>query len=272
MKIAILDLYEGEANEGMRCIREIVENFIKQSPFAVSYEVFDVRLKNEIADLNFDTYISSGGPGSPITSQGSKWERNYFSLMDGILRHNRESPSQPKHVFLICHSLQIFCRYYNYARITKRKSTAFGVMPIHKTKFGKEELTLLHLTDPFYAVDSRDYQIIQPDEEKFRKGGGHILCIEKERPHILLERAVMAIRFNEFIIGTQFHPEADSDGMHRYFLREDKKNMVIKKYGERKYFQMMQMLNEPDKIKLTYKSVLPSFLKIASKAYSSVEA
>lgn len=82
----------------------------------------------------------------------------------------------------------------------------------------------------------------------------------------------MAIRFNEFIIGTQFHPEADSDGMHRYFLREDKKNMVIKKYGERKYFQMMQMLNEPDKIKLTYKSVLPSFLKLASRAYSSVEA
>jgi hypothetical protein len=168
--------------------------------------------------------------------------------------------------------MQIFCRYYNYARVTKRKSTAFGVMPIHKTKAGKEELTLLHLTDPFYAVDSRDYQILQPDEEKIRKGGGHILCIEKERPHILLERAVMAIRFNEFIIGTQFHPEADSDGMHRYFLREDKKNMVIKKYGERKYFQMMQMLNEPDKIKLTYKSVLPSFLKLASRAYSSVEA
>lgn len=271
MKIAILDLYEGEANEGMRCILELVEHFRVQSPFPVSYQVFDVRLKNEMADLNFDAYISSGGPGSPITSQGSLWERNYFTLMDGILRHNRENPFQRKHVFLICHSFQIFCRYYDYAKLTKRKSTAFGVMPIHKTKEGKKELLFLHLQDPFYAVDSRDYQIVQPNEGKIWSGGGQILCIEKERPLIPLERAVMAIRFNEAIIGTQFHPEADSDGMHRYFLRDDKKNMVIAKYGEKKYFQMMQMLNEPDKIKLTYRSIIPSFLKLASRVKSSVE-
>lgn len=272
MKIAILDLYDGEANEGMRCIRELVARFSKQAPITVSYQVFDVRGKNEIPDLDFEAYISSGGPGNPITSQGSQWERNYFSLMDGIISHNQKNPTQPKNVFLICHSLQIFCRYYNYAKVTKRKSTAFGVMPVHKTKAGKEESLFLHLADPFYAVDSRDFQIVQPDEEKIRKGGGEILCLEKERPHILLERAVMAIRFNKFIIGTQFHPEADSDGMHRHFLREEKKNIVIKKYGERKYFQMMQMLHEPDKIKLLYKSVLPSFLNLSFRAYSNVEA
>jgi homoserine O-succinyltransferase len=272
MKIAILDLYEGEANEGMRCIRDIVEHFIAQCSFPVSYQVFDVRLKNEIADLNFDAYISSGGPGSPILSQGSKWERSYFSMMDGVIQHNIDNPSQPKHVFLICHSFQIYCRHYEYARVTKRKSTSFGVMPIHKTRDGEDEPLFHHLTDPFFAVDSRDYQILEPDEEKIREEGGHILCIEKERPHILLERAVMAIRFNEFIIGTQFHPEADSDGMHRYFLREDKKKMVIKRYGERKYFHMMQNLNDPDKIKHTYKSILPAFLNKASRAYSPVEA
>jgi len=271
MKIAILDLYEGESNEGMRCIQQLVDDFKSEAPFPVSYRVFDVRQHLEIPDLNFDAYISSGGPGSPLTSIGSDWELKYFSLMDGILKHNRELPFQRKFVFLICHSIQVFCRHYGYAKITKRKSTAFGVMPTHKTKEGKREPLFRQLSDPFYVVDSRDYQIVEPNEAKIWSGGGHVLCIEKERPLIPYERAVMAIRFNEAIIGTQFHPEVDSDGMHRYLLRDDKKKIVTEKFGERKYLQMMQMLNDPDKIKLTQNTILPNFLHHAAKTYSGIE-
>ncbi len=262
-KIAVLDLYNGEANEGMRCIKELLDQLKIEIPFAVSYQVFDVRLKEEIANADFDAFISSGGPGSPITSAGSKWEQNYFGLMDSIFKHNSTHPDQKKFVLLICHSMQIFCRYYNYAKITKRKSTAFGIMPIHKTKEGRKETLFSNLTDPFYAVDSRDYQITEPNEAKIWSGGGNVLCLEKFRPLVPLERAVMAIRFNDEIIGTQFHPEADSDGMHRYFLREDKRKMIVDKYGEKKYFEMMQMLNEPDKIKHLYRQVLPGFMRQA---------
>lgn len=260
MRIAILDLYEGEVNEGMRCILQLVEQFKSQSEEPVSYDVFDVRLKNEIADLGYDTFISSGGPGSPNLSAGSPWEQNYFGLMNSILDHNRKNPFQRKHVFLICHSFQIFCRYYGYAKVTKRKSTAFGIMPIHKTKEGQKEPLFSQLEDPFYAVDSRDYQIVEPDQGKIWSGGGNILCIEKDRPFISLERAVMAIRFNEAIFGTQFHPEADSDSMFRYLIRDDKKKIITDKHGDRKYQDMLAMVNEPDKIKLTYKSVIPKFL------------
>ncbi len=108
MKIAILDLYEGESNEGMRCIRELVDQFKSEVNFPVSYEVFDVRQHLEIADLSFDVFISSGGPGSPLTSLGSAWEDNYFELMDSILRHNRENPFRKKFIFLICHFLSGF--------------------------------------------------------------------------------------------------------------------------------------------------------------------
>ncbi len=271
MKIAILDLYEGEPNEGMRCIQQLVEQFKKEVSFQVSCQVFDVRQQLEIADLNFDVYISSGGPGSPLASVGSAWEKNYFALMDAILKHNRENPFQKKFVFLICHSMQLFCRYYGYAKVTKRKSTAFGVMPIHKTKEGKKEPLFYPLSDPFYAVDSRDYQIIEPNEPKIWSGGGTILCLEKERPLIPFDRAVMAIRFNEAIIGTQFHPEVDSDGMHLYLLRDDKKKLVVDRYGEKKYFQMLQILNDPSKIRLTQKTILPNFLHTAARAFSTVE-
>ena len=253
-------MYEGEANEGMRCIKELVEQFKTDMSFPVTYQVFDVRLKGEIATLGFDIFISSGGPGSPLTSAGLEWEEKYFSLMDAIFQYNSKHQTQKKYVFLICHSMQIFCRYYGYAKVTKRKSTTFGVMPIYMTKEGRREILFSQLTDPFYAVDSRDYQVIEPNEAKIWSGGGNILCLEKNRPFVPLERAVMAIRFNDEIIGTQFHPEADSDGMYRHFLSDDKKEMVVERHGEKKYFNMMQMLNEPDKIRHTYRIVLPGFL------------
>lgn len=262
MRIAILDLYEGEVNEGMRCIRQLVEAFRHDHP-ETTCETFDVRLRKEMADLSFDAYISSGGPGSPLTSEGSDWEQSYFRLMDGIRHHNSDHPHERKYLFLICHSLQIYCRHYHYAVVKKRRSTAFGVMSIHKTKQGRNEPFLKNLPDPFYAVDSRDYQIVSPREEIIWAGGGQIVCIEKDRPHVDLERAVMAIRFDEAIFGTQFHPEADSDGMYHYLVQEDKKKLVIEKHGEKKYHQMLQYLNEPDKIKLTYKTIIPGFLKAA---------
>ena len=62
--------------------------------------------------------------------------------------------------------------------------------------------------------------------------GAKILCIEKSRPHVPYERAVMGIRFNEYMIGTQFHPEADAPGMSMYLQTEEKRKTVIESHGE----------------------------------------
>ena len=213
INIAVLDLYDGAANEGMRGIRQLIEEFEADCHVMVKYQVFDVRLKAEVPDINFDVYISSGGPGSPLDSEGSLWERRYFGLMDEIRTYNQQHPDSKKHVLLICHSFQIFCRYYGYGTVTKRKSTSFGVMPIHKTFEGHHDPLFRSLNDPMWAVDSRDFQITQANEEKIVAEGGSILCLEKYRPYVDLERAVMSIRFDEAFIGMQFHPEADAVGM-----------------------------------------------------------
>ena len=63
VRIAILDLYEGVANQGMRCIREIIHQWGITSTYNVELHEFDVRQKCEIPDLSYDIYISSGGPG-----------------------------------------------------------------------------------------------------------------------------------------------------------------------------------------------------------------
>jgi len=51
--------------------------------------------------------------------------------------------------------------------------------------------------------------------------------------------------------------------MHRYFQTEEKKQAVIESYGEKKYFEMITHLEDPDKIKLTESVIIPKFLETA---------
>ena len=266
VRIAILDLYEGQPNQGMRCIREIIERWGKANHCHVEYDVFDVRLKHELPDLSYDVYISSGGPGSPLESEGTEWDNKFCDWIDEVETWNNGAGNYPKkHVFFICHSYQLACRYYNIANVCKRNSTAFGVFPVHKTKEGNAEIVFEGLKEPFFGVDSRDYQVISPNHNRLKAMGAKILAIEKERPHVQhYERAVMAIRFNDYFIGTQFHPEADADGMSMYLQREDKKKTVIENHGEKKWHDMLHHLQDPDKIMFTYNHILPNFLNIAA--------
>ena len=262
LKIAVLDLNEGVKNEGMRCIREILERVQSTQYKELSWQEFEVRQSMQIPSLEFDVYISSGGPGSPLESKNTPWENAYFNWLDGIIRWNNDpSNLNKKYVFLICHSFQLACRFFEIAEVIKRKSTSFGVFPIHMLKqSGNPDPLFNGLQDPFYGVDSRDYQVVQPDKKKVHDMGGEILCIEKERPHIPLERAVMAIRFNPYMVGTQFHPEADAAGMSMYLMQDEKKKNVIENYGQEKWESMIKHLNDPDKICLTNSQILPNFL------------
>ena len=264
IRIAVLDLYEGQANQGMRCIREIVREWGEVNQLSIVYDVYDVRLEMAIPDTSYDVYISSGGPGSPLESIDSDWEKKYFAWIQNMEEWNRNIAGFPKkHVFFICHSFQLACRYYQVANVCKRKSTAFGVFPIHMLPDGKREAVFGEMKDPFYSVDSRDYQVIEPNHNRLRSIGARMLAIEKSRPHVPYERAIMAIRFNDYFLGTQFHPEADAVGMSMYLQREDKKQTVIENHGEAKWKSMLEQLQDPEKIMYTYQHVLPNFLNLA---------
>ena len=263
VRVAILDMYEGLENQGMRCLREILNQYGEVNNLDLEWDEFDVRLKNETPDTSYDIYISTGGPGSPLQSEGSDWEKTYFKWLDTIEEWNNNSNNhEKKYVFFICHSFQLVCRHWKLAKVCKRNSTAFGVFPIHLLEDGKNEPVFNGLREPFYAVDSRDWQVIEPQMNIVYKGA-KILCIEKERTHIPFERAIMAMRFNEYFFGTQFHPEADAVGMSMYLQTEEKKKTVIENHGYEKWESMLTHLNDPDKILWTYSHILPNFLNIA---------
>ncbi|QRQ99974.1 type 1 glutamine amidotransferase [Dyadobacter sandarakinus] len=272
-RIAILDMYSGVENEGMRCIKKIIAAFGEQEKASVSYTVFDVRQQLDIPGMDFDAYISTGGPGNP-SPVGEPWEKRFFKFLDQVLTYNTNRHNRvKKHLFLICHSFQMACIHWQLAAVSKRRKTSFGTFPVHPTSAGRKDAALAGLDDPFWIVDSRDFQVTQPNKAAFDDFGAKLLCLEKIRPHVPLERAIMAIRFSNEIVGTQFHPEADAEGMLRYFLREDKKQAITTNYGEAKYNDMIRHLNDPDKIMLTEATILPAFLRHAyHKRFGNVAA
>lgn len=264
IKIALLDMNNHHTNQGMRNIKEISQAFKENAEDQVTIEIFDVRYENQIPDVaDFDIFISSGGPGNPHR-EGYEWEEKYAAFLDEIWEHNK-TKDQKKFLFLICHSFQLASIHWNIGNICKRKSYSFGVMPIHKTEDGEQDFLLKNLPEPFFAVDSRAYQLIEADEEKMEKLGMKILALEKVRPHIHLERAVMAIRFSDEIFGTQFHPEADSKGMLENLKDSKNRDAMIENYGMEKYLETIDRMDDPDKIILTQSQILPRFLQHASQ-------
>lgn len=269
MKVAVIDMNNGAQNQGMRGIQEILlrykERCQENMGMELSYKIFDLRQKGEIPSLDFDIYISSGGPGSPYDGEGHKWENDFFDLLDGIEKHNLLHEHK-KHVFLICHSFQMACRKYNVGKVIRRRSTAFGIFPVFLTEEGEDDVVFNGLPNPFYTVDSRDWQVVNPDDLAFSNTHATVLALEKERPHVDLERCVMSVRFTKEIVGTQFHPEADPVGMKMYLLRDDKKSAIVGNHGEHKYNDMLLSLDNPNKIALTQSIILPNFLNEAINA------
>lgn len=258
IRIAVLDMYDGEPNQGMRCIIDIINRFNQ----IVTFQIFDIRGKSEFPDIKkFDIYISTGGPGNPLEGDGN-WDLKYYDFIDSLTEWNKEHKIK-KYVLFICHSFQMACKHFGLAEITKRKDTSFGVMKVHKTAEGLNDPLFEGLADPFYAVDSRDYQVIQPKLSMFKKKGAKIISLEKIRDHVQYERAIMAVRFSEYFVGTQFHPEADPISFIANLKSAERREKIIEMKGKQKFRDMLEDLLDEDKIYKTNETIIPNFLRIA---------
>jgi homoserine O-succinyltransferase len=258
IKIALLDMYNGIPNQGMRCIIDVISRF---SP-VVSFEIFDIRLKCEFPEIKkFDIYISTGGPGNPLEGDG-EWDKKYYEFIDSLTKWNNEN-SVKKHVLFICHSFQMACLHFGLATVTKRNDTSFGVMTIHKTKEGLTDPLFEGLADPFYGIDSRDYQVVQPKLSVFAKKGAKIISLEKIRDNVQYERAIMAVRFTDYFVGTQFHPEADPISFVSHLRNKEAKEKIKNMKGKKKFRNMLEDLMDDDKIYRTNETLIPNFLRIA---------
>ena len=263
-RIAVIDLYNRIPNEGMRAIRELLaahEHLAGEAGFAV--EIFETRFDASIPDTSFDAYISTGGPGSPFDGEGKAWEERWFNWVEQIRRHNASGADTPRSVLFICHSFQMMVRHFQVASVIPRGSRSFGIFPVHPTEAGRRDPLFEGLEEPFYAADFRDWQVVQPNHDRLDELGGSVLALEKRRDHVPLERAVMAIRISPHLVGVQFHPEADPEGMIRHFSKPDKADKVVMEHGREKYDRMLARMEDPAFLQRTYEAVIPRFLRDA---------
>jgi GMP synthase-like glutamine amidotransferase len=271
IKIATIDLYNNERNEGMRCIGEIVEETKKKFiDLDISYNVYETRFKEDIPNIDSDIFISSGGPGSPFDGEGKKWEKDYFHLIEKIYSHNQTNTDKKKYIFFICHSFQMMARFFEFGEVSKRNSKSIGVLPFEKTRTGKADNMLEQLPNPFYAADIREYQVTNQNKKVIDDMGVKILSYAILDDNAEDEPAIAAVNVSKQIVGTQFHPEADPESMLYHFDRPDEKKQIVDIYGEEKYNQMLEILQEPNAVKLTRKTVIPNFLNKAIDELSKV--
>ena len=271
IKIATIDLYNNERNEGIRCIKEIVsevQNRYKEQE--ITYQVFDTRFKDEIAGIDNNIFISSGGPGSPFEGEGTKWEKDYFNLIQKIWDHNQNNTERKKYIFFICHSFQMMGRFFKFGTVNQRHSKSFGVMPFSLTKEGKTDNILKGLSNPFYAADIRQFQVIDPDEKVLKELRAKILSYEIIDDDDKAKPALAAVRISDEIVGTQFHPEADPESMLYHFKQDERKKQVVEKFGEERYNEMIEILKRPETIQKTREIVLPFFLNTAIEDLTTV--
>ena len=264
LRTALLDMYNGETNRGIPMLRSILGRYADE----MTFDHFDVRAKNELPDLDYDIYLFSGGPGDPLLNDGP-WFDRFHALLDELWDWNRYNDDEPKKQCLfICHSFQMMCHHFALGEVSERYKMSFGTYPVHKTHWGKEEPLFEALPDPFYIADFRRYQVTKPNAERLRAMGAHILCLEKLRPHVHFERAVMGIRFSPWMLGTQFHPEADPEGLLNYFREETRRKSIVEEHGEARYDRMIRDLSNPQKIRRTFENIIPTFLNRAVEEVS----
>ena len=97
----------------------------------------------------------------------------------------------------------------------------------------------------------------------FAKKGAKIISLEKIRDHVQYERAIMAVRFTDYFVGTQFHPEADPISFIANLRNAATKEKIKKMKGKRKFRNMLEDLLDDEKIYKTNETLIPNFLRIA---------
>lgn len=261
LKIALLDLYNGEKTDAIFMIDNLLSREIsKFSNINFQYDYFDVRAKDEIADLTYDIFISSGGPGSPFDGLNQKWETNYFKLLDDIYNHNQKN-SRKKFLFGICYTFQLMGRFFEFGDVTKRNNLSFGAVKIQKTESGKYDAILTGLPNTFYGIDNRNWQVVNPNNSKLAAINGKILALEKLGSKS--EKAMMAIRISNEIFAVQFHPEKNSVYLKKQLEKDYYKKLIINRYGIDAYDKMLKAADEPAGVDLTYNTIIPNFFKEA---------
>jgi GMP synthase-like glutamine amidotransferase len=268
LRVCLVDMNNGVANQATRCFRRLVELFgarvrEKNPHVEVIFKHVQPRNKNELPDNDDDLVLSSGGPGSPHDGFDDPWCTGYRKFLDRVVELNQTKGHASPKMLVVCHSFQLSVLHFKIATMQRRASLKFGLMPAYMTSQGERADFLAPFGYRLFCWEHRNWEAIQLDDKKLKSLGGTVLAKETHATHDSVKYkgdALLALRFTQGIDGTQFHPEADKPGVMNWIERPEHKVAVQDAYGEVLYDRMVKSLANPARLAKTFALLIPGWL------------
>lgn len=265
LHVCLVDMNNGVTNQATRCFRRIVDAFqhhVEIHNRKVHFKFTHVQPRNlgEQPGEDVDIVLSSGGPGSPHDGYDDKWCTDYRKALDRIVERNTAQPRGAPKALLVCHSFELGTLHFGVAKMHKRSSLKFGLMPAYTTKRGQDTDFLRPFGDRLFTWEHRNWEAVDIDSGALRKLGGAALATESREGLDDKGRALLAVKFGPGIWGTQFHPEADKPGVMAWIEKPEHRAAVTDAYGQLLYERMVKSLSNPERLAKTFSLFIPSWL------------
>ncbi len=268
LRVCLVDMNNGVANQATRCFRRLVEAFGKRvrekNPHVeLVFKHVQPRNLGELPSHDDDLVLSSGGPGSPHDGFDDAWATGFRSFLDHVVEQNKKGAHTGPKVLAVCHSFQLSVLHFKVAQMRKRPSLKFGLMPAYMTTEGERADFLTPFGYRLFCWEHRNWEALELDQKRLTELGGTVLAKETHHTHDRGKYkgdAILALRFAPGIDGTQFHPEADKPGVMNWIERPEHKVAVQDAYGEVLYDRMVKSLANPERLAKTFALLIPGWL------------
>ena len=266
LRLCLVDMNNGVANEATRCFRRLFDGFVHRvravnPDLPVTFKHVQPRNLGELPEENADLVLSSGGPGSPHDGFEDPWCVGYRKFLDGVLETNLRAPEGAPQVFVVCHSFEIAINHFKVAEMTKREQLKFAIMPAYPTEEGMADPLFAPFGERLFVWEHRRWQAVNMNERRLDALGGKLLCRESRPGRTDKGEAVVGFRFAPGIVGTQFHPEADRPGVMAWINRPEHAADLRDAYGNALYERMIKTLDDPTRLARTYALLIPTWLQ-----------
>jgi GMP synthase-like glutamine amidotransferase len=265
LKLCLVDMNNGVANEATRCFRRIFEAFVQKAKAAnpgleTTLKHVQPRNLGELPDREVDLVLSSGGPGSPYDGYEEPWCTGYRNFLDSVVERNRADHHRAPKVFVVCHSFELNVLHFGVGKMRQRPGPKFGLMPAYMTDLGQRHPLYQGFDDRLFAFEHRNWEAVELDETRLKQLGGQLLARESRPGRTDKGEALLSFEFAPGILGTQFHPEADRPGVVAWIHRPEKAEAFKEAYGQELYERMLKSLDDPARLAKTFALLIPGWL------------
>lgn len=268
LRLCLVDMNNGVANEATRCFRRLFDGFVHRvravnPDLPVQFRHVQPRNLGELPDAKaVDLVLSSGGPGSPYDGFEDSWCAGYRQFLDHVMDANAQHPDTAPQVFVVCHSFEIAITHLKVAEMTKRGTLKFAIMPAYPTEEGMADPLFAPFGERLFVWEHRRWQAVNLDERALQALGGKLLCRESRPGRTDKGEALVGFRFGPGLVGTQFHPEADRPGVMAWINRPEHAADLRDAYGNALYERMIKTLDDHSRLARTYALLIPTWLQL----------